>query len=121
MATLKPEVLAVLEGTCSNVSYQYPASWEVLPAISYREADNRNAGLADTREHITELAYVIDFWGVSQGQVDTLYETVNAALQDLNFVREFAYDLRDLDSSIRHKTTRYRAYLGVDNRIYQHP
>ena len=121
MATLKPEVLSVLESACSNVSYQYPASWEAMPAISFREADNRAAGMAETREHITELAYVIDFWGQSQAQVDALYETVNTALQALNFKREFAYDLRDPDSSIRHKTTRYRAFLGADDRIYQRP
>ncbi len=121
MATLKPEVLATLESACSNVSYQYPASWAVLPAVSYYEADNRPAGLADMQEQMTELVYVIDFWGEGQSQVDMLYETVNAALQAQNFMREFAHDLRDPDGIVRHKTTRYRAYLGADGLIYQRP
>jgi hypothetical protein len=118
MATLKPEVKAVLDASATNVTYQYPASWATMPAVSWYEANNRDAGRADGEEHETELAYVIDIWDLSQGLVDTAYEAINTGIKALGFRREFAYDIPGDPSGYRHKTTRYRAIL-TGSKIHQ--
>ena len=114
--TLKPEVKAVLEAAATNVTYQRPQTWAVMPAVSWSETANREAEQVDGLEYTTEFAYSIDIWGSSQSQVDGVFDLIDTGMRALGFRREFAQDLPD-PSDVRHKTTRYRAYL-VKDKIY---
>lgn len=119
MIDLKEYVYQTLSALDIPVHYFYPPENADLPCVSWREAENRVAAQADTNEHLTELAYVIDVWGLSafvNGQKAAQIDTLMAGA---GFRRTFAYDLYEPGTKIHHKTMRYRVISDPQQNLTQ--
>jgi hypothetical protein len=105
MINLKPQIVEVLEGVCSNVSFVYPKSFAKLPAISYKEASNLPNTVADDEEYDSELVYDIDIW--SDRSTSDLAEQVDTAMKNIGFKRVMCHDITD-PSGLNHKVMKYK-------------
>lgn len=117
MITLKDVVKGLLEGTGAAVWYFYPASWQRLPAVSWRESGNREFAQADGREHLAELVYTVDVWAKGPGEVEELAQEIDRAMVSVRFRRDYAEDL--FESGMHHRVLRYRCVADALGRIYQ--
>lgn len=117
MITLKSAVGEILASTGAKVWYFYPQSWLKLPAVSWRESQNRELAQADGREHLAELEYTVDVWAKSPAEVHQLAEEIDAAMTSVRLRRSFAQDL--YESGMHHRAVRYRCVADAEGRIYQ--
>lgn len=117
MISLKHTVKELLLSTGAAVWYFYPQSWLQLPAVSWRESQNREIAQADGREHLAELEYTVDVWAKSPAEVHELAERIDAALCAVRFKRNYAADL--FETGMHHRVVRYRCVADGSGRIYQ--
>lgn len=117
MISLKHRVKEILTGTGAAVWYFYPQSWLKLPAVSWRESQNRELAQADGREHLAELEYTVDIWAKSPAQVHGVAEAIDAALCAVRFRRSYSADL--FEAGMHHRAVRYRCVADAEGRIYQ--
>ena len=117
MISLKSTVKGLLEATGAAVWYFYPQSWLKLPAVSWRESQNREIAQADGREHLAELEYTVDVWAKSPAEAHELAERIDAALASMRLKRNYAADL--FESGMHHRVARYRCVADGLGRIYQ--
>ncbi|MGI6691161.1 MAG: hypothetical protein GX916_10095 [Clostridiales bacterium] len=101
------------------VHYFYPPINGELPCVSWYEAENRQHSQADTTEYLTEVAYVIDIWSKSAMRNGEIAQTIDQAMSAAGFRRAFAYDLYEPETTIHHKTMRYRALSDPEGVLYQ--
>lgn len=117
MITLKNTVREIMASTGAAVWYFYPQSWLKLPAVSWRESQNREIAQADGREHLAELEYTVDVWAKTPAQVQSLAEQIDAAMTSVRLKRSFAQDL--YEAGMHHRAVRYRCVADAQGRIYQ--
>ena len=102
------ERLLQLEGV-KSVTRGWPKSSERLPCIAISKAADTPVDHADDREYLTELEYYIRIFADRVADVDTLSERVDEEMQEMGYMRTFAYD--DDDSDVRMCAIRYRKYV----------
>ena len=114
MTDIKGKVLAALQTVegAERIAFYYPKSFKILPCISYYEANNSPAAIADDEEYLSEIIYVVDIWAGTNDECTDLMLRVDVAMRSVEFLREFSSDVYDSNSDVRHKTSRYR-YVGV--------
>lgn len=110
MLNVKPDVLSALKTIeeLKDVFISFPDDFTKLPCASYYEALNSIAEDADDDEYLSEIIFVIDIWGETSSITSALAIKVDAAMKTISFRREFSADIDDSQSSIRHKSMRYR-------------
>ncbi|MDR2903252.1 MAG: hypothetical protein LBU77_01915 [Clostridiales bacterium] len=109
MIDVKAEVkkaLGAIEG--AKVFFYFPQDFKKLPCISYYEAHNAPGASGDDAEYLSEIIYVVDVWGDSSAIVTNIAIETDEKMKGIGFVREFAHDVNDPDSKVRHKTMRFR-------------
>lgn len=117
MISLKNTVKELLASTGAAVWYFHPQSWLKLPAVSWRESQNREFAQADGREHLAELEYTVDVWAKSPAQVHDLADAIDAAFASVRLRRNYAQDL--FEAGMHHRVVRYRCVADAEGRIYQ--
>jgi uncharacterized protein YjiS (DUF1127 family) len=105
-------VLAALETTGAPAFFYYPKNFKSLPCLSYYEASNAPAISADDREFISELIFVVDVWAKTSSEASELAAKADGALTDAGLRRDFAQDVHDPASDVRHITARYKILKG---------
>ncbi len=117
MITIAPRVKELLVQTGAAVWYFYPASWLTLPAISWRESQNRELAQADGRERLANLEYTIDVWAKSPEETRALADRLDELLCGIRLRRDYAEDL--FDSGMHRRALRYRCAADAAGRVYQ--
>lgn len=92
-----------------SVTRGWPRGMERLPCIAVTKAADAPAASADDREHIAQLEYYVRIFAHRAQQADALSEAVDAAMEEMGYVRTFAYDGDDAD--VRMAALRYRKYV----------
>ena len=110
MHNIKPLVLEALESVegFKDVFQSFPDAFKKLPVASFYEAYNAPQSSADDDEYLSEITVVVDVWAKTSGETSALAVETNDAMKRVGFVREFASDINDPESDIRHKTMRFR-------------
>lgn len=119
MIDIKDYVYQHLSMASAPVHYHYPPENTALPCISYYEAENRVYAQTDTKEHLSEISFVVDIWSKNATKNAELGLEVDTALSDAGFKRMFAYDLYEPETKVHHKTMRYRVLSTQDGELYQ--
>lgn len=115
--TLKNTVKGLLEATGAAVWFFHPRSWVKLPAVSWRESQNRELAQADGREHLALLEYTVDIWAKSPAEAQELAERIDAAFASARLRRDYSGDL--FEAGMHHRVVRYRCVADAAGRIYQ--
>ena len=102
------ERLSQIEGV-ESVTRGWPKSFERLPCIAIAKAADTPTDFADDRAYLTELEYYIRIFSDRVAEIDMLIGDVDAAMEDMGYVRMFAYD--DDDADVRMCAMRYRKYV----------
>lgn len=102
------ERLQRLDGV-KSVTRGWPKSFERLPCIAISKAADTPVEHADDREHLTELEYYIRIFTDRVQDADDLAEAVDAAMEEMGYMRTFSYD--DDNSEVRMAALRYRKYV----------
>ncbi len=102
------ERLQRLDGV-KSVTRGWPKSFERLPCIAISKAADTPVEFADDREHLTELEYYIRIFTDRVQDADDLAEAVDAAMEEMGYMRTFSYD--DDNSEVRMAALRYRKYV----------
>ncbi|WP_334111255.1 DUF3168 domain-containing protein [Thermodesulfitimonas autotrophica] len=115
MINVKPDVVAALKADATlaglvgnRIYFHYPPVEAAYPCISYYELNNRpfypfySAG----QTLAAEIILVVDVW--AKGSTSAIADAVNKVMEGLQFMREFACDLYEVDTGVYHKTMRYR-------------
>jgi len=100
--------LGALEGVMS-VTRGWPKHMERLPCIAVTKAADTPLSYKDDREHVAQLEYYIRIFARKAQQADELAASVDAAMEDMGYVRTFSYDGDDAD--VRMAALRYRKYV----------
>lgn len=113
MHNAKPLVLAALQTVkgLKDVFVSFPSSFKELPCASYYEASNVPDSAADDDEYLSEIVFVVDVWASTSEETSELTIEVDTAMKQAGFIREFAADVNNPDSTVKHKTTRYRLLI----------
>ena len=111
MINIKPDVRAALETVCDNVVFYFPKTFKNLPCISYYEINNAPSVFADDGEYTADILYTVDVWDKGSDGVSALALLADGALAAAGFMREFAADVYNPDSSVRHKTMRFKLII----------
>ena len=102
------ERLLKLKGV-KSVTRGWPRSFERLPCIAIAKAADTPLEYADDREYLTELEYYIRIFTSRAEDADAMSAEVDAAMEEMGYIRTFAYD--DDDSDVRMCAMRYRKYV----------
>lgn len=100
--------LAQLEGE-AQVTRGWPRRFAALPCIAVQKAADTPVSFRDDREHIAQLEYYIRIFAEKAQQADALAEAVDAAMEELGYMRTFSYD--DDGQQVRMAALRYRRYV----------
>lgn len=119
MTSLRQAVRRALEGVCSRVFYQYPASFAEVPCAAWRESGNREYARVDGREYLAEVVYTVDLFGPSSGELGDMADRVDAALRQTGLAREYAAELYETGSRLYHRVLRYRGVTDGYGNVYQ--
>lgn len=116
MVDVKPNVHKALNAIRGvKAFYFYPDTFNGLPCVSYYEANNAPDTFADDIEYSSKIVYVVDVWGETSTQVTKTAQKAEGKMLALGFVREFARDVHDPASAVRHKTMRFKLITGDDD------
>ena len=102
------ERLSQIEGV-KSVTRGWPKSFAQLPCVAISKAADTPVNFKDDKEYITELEYYIRIFTNRVSDADALAETVDAAMEEMGYIRTFSYD--DDDSEVRMAALRYRKYV----------
>ncbi len=102
------ERLSALPGA-AQVTRGWPRSLAQLPLIAVSKAADTPIDSRDDREYAARLEYYIRIFTSKAKEADELAESVDAAMEELGYVRTFSYD--DDDSDVRIAAMRYRKYV----------
>ena len=94
------------EGIVQDVFFSYPNSFTKLACISFYEANNSIHKMADDKECLSEVNYVVDIWASTSIESGKVALSVNEKLEELGFLREVSYDVPE--ENIRHKFMRFK-------------
>lgn len=97
------------EGIVKDVFFSYPNSFINLPCVSFYEVNNSICELADDKELLSEVNYVIDVWANSSTKTGEIALLVNEKLVEIGFLREVSYDVPD--ENIKHKFMRFKIII----------
>lgn len=92
----------------ARVTRGWPAGLERLPCIAVSKAADTPVGFRDDRAYITRLEYYIRIFADSAAQTDALAGAVDAAMEELGYMRTLAYDSDEQD--VRMAALRYMKY-----------
>jgi len=99
--------LGALDGVV-NVTRGWPKRKQQLPCIAVTKAADTPVAFRDDREHVAQLEYYIRIFADRAQQADDLSVSVDAAMEEMGYVRTFSYDGDDAD--VRMAALRYRKY-----------
>lgn len=102
------ERLGMIEGV-QHVTRGWPKRMENLPCIAVAKAADTPVSFRDDREHTAQLEYYVRIFTAKAQQADELAAKVDAAMEDMGYIRTFAYDSDDAD--VRMAVMRYRKYV----------
>lgn len=102
------ERLSSMEGV-ARVTRGWPKGMENLPCIAVTKAADTPVSFRDDREHVAELEYYVRIFAHRAQQADALAAQVDAAMEDMGYMRTFSYDGDDAD--VRMAALRYRKYV----------
>lgn len=120
MDTLQAEVNTALVATGYTISYHYPQGGIVTPMVTYYESANDVNTRADGAEALTNVAYVVDIWADTPEATATMALAIDTRLSALGLSRVFSIDLYEQDTSIHHKSMRYRGVIHIaEQKVYQ--
>jgi hypothetical protein len=118
MINIKPQILALLKTIPSvEVTYFFPESFAVLPAISYYELSNTTAQKSDGLEYLSEIHIQVDAWAKTSSGTSDLAVKIDDLMISKGFYREMAMDLYEQVTKIHHKTMRYKGV--INNKTFQ--
>lgn len=100
--------LGAIEGV-QFVTRGWPKRMENLPCIAVAKAADMPVSFRDDREHVAQLEYYIRVFAAKAQQADGLAACVDAAMEEMGYVRTFSYDGDDAD--VRMAVLRYRKYV----------
>lgn len=100
--------LGALDGVAS-VTRGWPKRMQRLPCVAVTKAADAPASFRDDREHVAQLEYYIRIFADRAQQADELAVRVDQAMEDMGYVRTFAYDGDDAD--VKMAALRYRKYV----------
>ena len=100
--------LGAIEGV-QHVTRGWPRRFDCLPCIAVEKAADTPALFRDDREHIAQLEYDIRVFACRAQQADALAERVDAAMEEMGYVRTFSCDRDEAD--VRMAALRYRKYV----------
>lgn len=119
MITIASDVRALLESACANVWYFYPQSWAKLPAVSWRESENRELAQADGGEHLAQLEYTVDVWSRSPAENARLAGLIDARMASMRLRRTYGEDLFDQAAGMHQRHLKYRCVADAAGSVYQ--
>ena len=100
--------LAEIEGV-AGVTRGWPRRMEALPCIAVSKAADTPVDFRDDRASIAEVEYYVRIFARRSEAADALAVSVDAAMEEMGYVRTFAYD--DDDSEMRIAAMRYKKYV----------
>lgn len=110
MLNEKPLVLSALntiEGF-KDVFPSFPSAFGELPCASFYEAFNGPSSLADDGEYLSEIVFTVDVWAETGEETSVLAAETDRAMKRAGFTREFAADVNEPQSGVKHKTMRFK-------------
>ncbi len=119
MITLKERVCGALSGACARVIYGRPAAMRALPALCWRESQNRRHAQADGAEYLAELNYTLDIFAQSPAEAGGIAAKADERMRGAGFRRESAADFFESDAQICRVSLRYRALADTAGNVYQ--
>ena len=119
MITLKAQVCDVLSGACARVIYGRPAAMRVLPALCWRESQNRRYAQADGAEYLAELNYTLDIFAASPAAAGEIAAAADERMRGAGFRRESSADFFESGAQICRVSLRYRALADAAGNVYQ--
>ena len=87
----------------------WPRADALLPCVAVTKAADNPVEFRDDREYAAELEYYIRVFAERASLVDEIAEGVDAAMEDMGYLRTFAYD--DDTGEVRIAAMRYRKYV----------
>ena len=100
--------LGALDGV-QQVTRGWPKRMELLPCLVVTKAADTPVSFRDDREHMAQLEYYIRVFADKAKQADEMADRVDGIMEDMGYVRVFAYD--GDDAGVRMAALRYRKYI----------
>lgn len=96
-------------GDAAQVTRGWPKRFAALPCIAVQKAADTPVDFRDDSAHIAQLEYYIRIFADRAQQADALAQAVDAAMEEMGYVRTFSYD--DDSQQVRMAALRYRKYV----------
>lgn len=100
--------LAGIPGVASTTR-GWPRADAMLPCIAVTKAADTPTEFRDDREYLAELEYYIRIFTERASVADRIAEDVDAAMEDMGYLRTFSYD--DDTGEVRIAAMRYRKFV----------
>ncbi|MGN0180515.1 MAG: hypothetical protein ACI4DY_13915 [Monoglobaceae bacterium] len=101
------KILSPIKNAGASLCYQYPESFEKLPAVSFFNLLTAEEFRADNVE-VSQLARLqIDIWAQKKTQPGELAIKINELMQADGWIRELDRDLPREENHVYHRTMRF--------------
>ena len=101
-------------GGLSHLLPQHPGTIAAFPCLIYTEANHATTGYFDNVSTAVESVLVFDIY-TSGGSTSAIFDLLQSVMAGLFYNLDFSSDVPEADTSLRHKTCRYRRTVRAED------